>query len=426
MRRLFVIFGHQAIDSFFPSPILDWRSYIIDMGDFRSLYGSVGFSFEGRLTTLTDRARKLAMTAIYGAIESKMTMGETIFLRGDLTGLSTIDSPDTLTTKDVKGVIRLARAYDYTVHLVDAHHKNSPNPTDTNSAFDGVWEQKPDRKIMRGWVNMHDIAQILTVTPHDLSEYERIVLVGDIQGAGDELQELIAKVPGGLDSPHNFWIFVGDLFDRGTTPVTVYNTLLPERKNVVIVQGNHEIAVRRASLGTFNYDKPDDTIETLRQLEEAGITKRAVREELINRSVPFFAFTVGAREHWVSHGGVIPAVLDAVTAAPGRYVTGLLADEVLCRGTNNTERALYGKTNYRVFADELDTACARRGIVQWFGHRHEKRMEGMSPLDFEAIRPLESGVEHRGGFLTAVMLSNNGAVETLIRVPSTSTVKPFR
>ena len=378
MRRLFVIFGHQAIDS------------------------------------------------IYGAIESKMTMGETIFLRGDLTGLSTIDSPDTLTTKDVKGVIRLARAYDYTVHLVDAHHKNSPNPTDTNSAFDGVWEQKPDRKIMRGWVNMHDIAQILTVTPHDLSEYERIVLVGDIQGAGDELQELIAKVPGGLDSPHNFWIFVGDLFDRGTTPVTVYNTLLPERKNVVIVQGNHEIAVRRASLGTFNYDKPDDTIETLRQLEEAGITKRAVREELINRSVPFFAFTVGAREHWVSHGGVIPAVLDAVTAAPGRYVTGLLADEVLCRGTNNTERALYGKTNYRVFADELDTACARRGIVQWFGHRHEKRMEGMSPLDFEAIRPLESGVEHRGGFLTAVMLSNNGAVETLIRVPSTSTVKPFR
>jgi len=64
--------------------------------------------------------------------------------------------------------------------------------------------------------------------------------------------------------------------------------------------------------------------------------------------------------------------------------------------------------------------------VHWFGHRHEKRMEGMSPLDFEAIRPLESGVEHRGGFLTAVMLSNNGAVETLIRVPSTSTVKPFR
>ena len=163
MCRFFVIFGHQAIDSIFPSPILDWRSYIIDMGDFRSLYGSVGFSFEGRLTTLTDRARKLAMTAIYGAIESKMTMGETIFLRGDLTGLSTIDSPDTLTTKDVKGVIRLARAYDYTVHLVDAHHKNSPNPTDTNSAFDGVWEQKPDRKIMRGWVNMHDIAQILTV-----------------------------------------------------------------------------------------------------------------------------------------------------------------------------------------------------------------------------------------------------------------------
>lgn len=31
MRRLFVIFGHQAIDSIFPSPILDWRSYIIDM-----------------------------------------------------------------------------------------------------------------------------------------------------------------------------------------------------------------------------------------------------------------------------------------------------------------------------------------------------------------------------------------------------------
>lgn len=235
MRRLFVIFGHQAIDSIFPSPILDWRSYIIDMGDFRSLYGSVGFSFEGGLTTLTDRARKLAMTAIYGAIESKMTMGETIFLRGDLTGLSTIDSPDTLTTKDVKGVIRLARAYDYTVHLVDAHHKNSPNPTDTNSAFGGVWEQKPDRKIMHGWVNMHDIAQILTVTPHDLSEYERIVLVGDIQGAGDEFQELIAKVPGGLDSPRNFWIFVGDLFDRGATPVTVYNALLPERKNVVIV-----------------------------------------------------------------------------------------------------------------------------------------------------------------------------------------------
>ena len=433
MRALFVLFTSESqaasTTASFPLPQHpEWRPYALDLEEFQRIFGRQGFSFEQPISILPDRARKSAFDALCGALESRMNMGETIFLYGGLSPLE--HSPAQLKPKDIKAVIALARAYDYKIFPVHTGLETLPpapnNSTGKTFPDSGSWIRKPDRKIIQDWIALGEINSRLCLAPQDLSSYERIILVGDIQGAGDELQELITRVPGGLDDPKNFWIFVGDLFDRGASPVTVYHTMVPKRENVVILQGNHEIAVRRASTGTFNYDKPDDTLVTIEALNKAGITKRAVREDLINRSVPFYSFMVNSQEHWVSHGGVIPAVIDAVTLESGERLVGLLADEVFSRGTNHMSKALYGKTNYDNFADELDAACARRGIVQWFGHRHEKRMEGMSPLDFEAIRPLESGVEHRGGFLTAVMLTNNGAAETLIRVPSTSTVKPFR
>ena len=62
-----------------------------------------------------------------------------------------------------------------------------------------------------------------------LDNYHKVVVVGDIQGMGSELEKLISTLSPetGLSDENICWIFAGDLFDRGQNPEKVFDILEP-------------------------------------------------------------------------------------------------------------------------------------------------------------------------------------------------------
>ena len=67
------------------------------------------------------------------------------------------------------------------------------------------------------------------------------VIIGDVHGCVEELNQLLEKVYDSVDAVDEF-IFAGDLVDKGPGSVAVlrYVKALSALQNVTIVEGNHE------------------------------------------------------------------------------------------------------------------------------------------------------------------------------------------
>ena len=74
----------------------------------------------------------------------------------------------------------------------------------------------------------------------------RIIVIGDIHGCYDELQELIKKI--GIKEEDTI-ISLGDILDRGPKSLEVYDYLI-NRPNTIVLMGNHE---RKHLKGILSY-----------------------------------------------------------------------------------------------------------------------------------------------------------------------------
>jgi predicted kinase/predicted phosphodiesterase len=75
--------------------------------------------------------------------------------------------------------------------------------------------------------------------PMDADQYKKVVVVGDIHGCYDPLKKWFDEHP---FSEENLYVFIGDYIDRGLENDKVVEWLLQhyDRKNVVLLEGNHE------------------------------------------------------------------------------------------------------------------------------------------------------------------------------------------
>lgn len=200
-----------------------------------------------------------------------------------------------------------------------------------------------------------------------------VVVVGDVQSCGDALGQAVAA----LGTPETKWVFVGDLFDRGSDAARVWELL--ESLDSVVITGNHEKALLNALKGRGTKAATD---VTLKQLLSAGVTRRQL-EDWYRSTVPFFDFRAGGREFFVSHGGVLPETIRQIRE------TGCcdLPDDYFIFGAGtraNTYRRRYEFKNFPQLGDAK--------IVQLHGHRNESMENHVSP----GVIDLESGVERDG------------------------------
>lgn len=221
-------------------------------------------------------------------------------------------------------------------------------------------------------------------------------VVGDVQSCGGALEQAVNEL-GAADAK---WIFVGDLFDRGPDAGKVWKLL--KTLDHVVVTGNHEKSLLNALKGRGTKTATEDS---MKQLLTAGATRQQL-EDWYRSTVPFYDFRVGddsgltgerrekcgpagvaphtgAKEFFVSHGGVYPGTIREIRE------TGYcdLPDDYFIFGVGtrgNTYRRRYEFRNFPEMGDDK--------IVQLHGHRNEGKDNFVNP----GVIDLESGVEKDG------------------------------
>ena len=229
-------------------------------------------------------------------------------------------------------------------------------------------------------VTGEDIEQIW-LKPIDLSNYRKIVHIGDVHGCYTVLQKYLH----GQLEDDVFYIFLGDYLDRGVENVEVLKYLLEikDKKNVLLLTGNHEV-----SIYNYAHDIPAKSREfewvTKNQLNSANFDKKDL-SRLYYKLVQCAWYKFHDKEVFVCHGG-ISFMPENVT---------LVASEQMIKGVGRYE-------------DYLDVANAWEeksgGVYQIFGHRNTQASEiHVTPHVFN----LEGRVEF-GGCLRVVELDHEG------------------
>ncbi|WP_027234394.1 RNA ligase [Leisingera caerulea] len=230
----------------------------------------------------------------------------------------------------------------------------------------------------------------------DLSRYDRVVHIGDIQGCHAPLLDPRSPLKDGLD-PRTFYIFHGDLFDRGVQNGEVGKWFMQEvygRPNAVLIAGNHEDYVEhQARAGKGDIGLPDSEWARFSwpQLKEAGLTHRDCRR-IAEMSQDYLAYSWRGREVLCSHAGFArwPSNMDLVS----------------------THQLRRGNGRYEVDVDtEWSANEAGTGRVQVHGHRNSAMQPSTAaPLSIN----LEGQVEF-GGHLRFLKLDDAGFTPINIR-----------
>ncbi len=333
---------------------------------------------------------------------------------------------------EVQQYKHLAEKYRYRVYCVDftdipieqCLKQNKERPK---------WKQVPESSIRKNYSRFNqplpnyitmlkrDELDKLIIPPNDYSDkYENIKIFGDIHGCYTALSEALN---GELDND-TLYIFTGDYLDRGIENKETLEWFLNnyKRKNVVCLEGNHEIYLWYYSNGTgFENLTPETTLKQLNKFKERNQRRSAVEAVFTNKqlgysnsfknlTVPqiegiakkeirqFYRslwqcayFVFHGQKYLVTHGGISNFPKD------GRLY--LKSARQMIKGTGEFEDSDEIEQEFEFSAPD---------IIQVHGHRNILR----SPVKIsDRTYNLEGEVEF-GGCLRYITLKSDGSIET--------------
>lgn len=221
----------------------------------------------------------------------------------------------------------------------------------------------------------------------DLSEYKKIHHIGDVHGCYTALKKYINDNGGIKDD--EFYIFCGDYVDRGieNADVVKYLISIKDKKNVLMLEGNHERWLWLWANGCTGKSKEFELV-TKPQLEDAKIDKKDVRQ-LYRKFGQCAYYKYGKNIYLVTHAGlsVLPDNLTFVA----------------------TDQMIHGVGNYNDFEKIAETFAEKipSNYYQIHGHRNTKQV----PIRVnDRVFNLEGRVEF-GGDLRCVQLDKDGIHE---------------
>lgn len=354
---------------------MGWEPYTISTDNLRLLHGGPVIDEHGDFH-IDQKLSGKAWNMLFELVEGRMKNGE--FTVVDATHCS----KDTINKYRV-----LSDKYRYRVYIL-----RFDVPVETAIYQDGMrpqYKQVGEAVIRRmheqfkgvktGWAETfnHDDMNFyetkLKYIPEDVSRYEKIVHFGDLQGCADPLKKYFDENP---YSENNLYVFVGDLVDRGIQNAEVVQLMvdLCQRRNVVLVEGNHE-----HHLNCWGNDLPIVSDEfaqrTKPQLEEAGVDKKAVRE-LYRRTRQILYYQYDDKFVFVTHGGIpkIPNPRAIIEIATRQYIKGvgryeIDIDQIFEESTPKNEYQVHGHRNAHMRALSADQRSFNlEGGVEFGGH----------------------------------------------------------
>lgn len=184
----------------------------------------------------------------------------------------------------------------------------------------------------------------------DMSNYEKIIHIGDVHGCYTALMEYFKN---GFNDNY-FYIFVGDIIDRGIENVETVKFFIDavKRKNVLVLEGNHERWLWIYAHDGIGQSKEFELL-TKKQLEKSDIDKKEIRA--FYRKLGQLAwYQYNDKEVVVTHGGI--------ATLPENF-TKL-----------STHQIIHGVGNYNDFETIAETwmKTTPDNVYQIHGHRNTK------------------------------------------------------
>lgn len=361
------------------------EDYTLSPDDIRVLCSSTELQPTGEFKISQDRDNeKQVWDILFKLLEYRMSKGE----------FTVIDATCSK-TKDIQQYKDLASQYRYRMFIVDftdipldvclKQNKMRPEVKQVpQKAIENIYARFATQRIPGGvQVIKRDGFDALLERPIDLSEYRKVVFIGDIHGCYDTLMQYDDFKNGLQDDVE--YIFLGDYLDRGNQNAEVLKWLssIKDKPNVCLLEGNHERHIRDWGNGVPSVSQEFEK-KTKAQLENANIDRKEARE-LYRKCRQFSHFTYNGLEILACHGG-IPNLSTNLLYLP-------------------TDKFIHGVGNYNDYLTISESWMGQTKPNQYLVHGH-RNTEGSECRIADRVFNLEGRVEF-GGKLRIVELSND-------------------
>ena len=288
-------------------------------------------------------------------------------------------------TSDIKQYKDLADQYRYRMFIVDftdipletclAQNKMRPEYKQVpNEAIRKIYARFATQKIPSGVkIIKRDELNTLLEQPIDLSNYSKIIFIGDIHGCYDTLMQYPDFKDGLKDDVE--YIFLGDFIDRGNQNVEILNFInsIKDKSNVCLLEGNHEQWVY-----CYGCDMPTPSKDfekvTRKELINKEFDKKVARE-IYRKLRQFSHFTYNGLEILACHAG-IPNLKTNLLYLPtrdfihgvGQYSDYLTIADTWMKETKENQYLIHGHRNTEgTDIDVADRVFNLEGRVEFGG-----------------------------------------------------------
>ena len=360
------------------------KPYTLSADDIRLLCQSPIMQVDGT-EAISQSNDNVTWKTLFNLLEVRMQKGE----------FTVIDATNSKTS-EMNRYKEMCNTYRYRIYCVDftdipidevkrRNANREPLKRVADEAIDKMYSRFATQKIPSGIkVIKPDELDSIWIKKIDLSKYTRIHHIGDIHGCNTALQKYLSDNGGIKDE--EFYIFTGDYIDRGIENVEVVNYLISikDRKNVLMLEGNHERWLWLYTNDCVGKSKEFELI-TKPALNEAKVSKKDIRQ-LYRRFGQCAYYQYGEKTFLVTHAGLstIPENLSFVA----------------------TDQMIRGVGNYNDFERVADTflRTTSDNVYQIHGHRNTKNL----PIKVnDRVYNLEGRVEF-GGELRCVQVDKDG------------------
>lgn len=360
------------------------KPYTLSADDIRLLCQSPLMQVDGTVG-ISQANDNVTWKTLFTLLEVRMQKGE----------FTVIDATNSKTS-EMNRYKEMCNTYRYRIYCVDftdipieevkrRNANREPLKRVPDEVIDKMYSRFKTQKIPSGIkVIKPDELDTIWMKMFDLSEYKKIHHIGDIHGCNTALQKYLADNGGIKDD--EMYIFTGDYVDRGLENAEVVKFLISisDRKNVLMLEGNHERWLWLYANDCTGQSKEFELI-TRPALEEARIDKKDIRQ-LYRKLGQCAYYKYGDNIYLVTHAG-LSTMPDNLS-----YVA--------------TEQMIKGVGNYNDFEKIAETFINTTpdNVYQIHGHRNTKAL----PVKVnDRVYNLEGRVEF-GGCLRCVQVDKDG------------------
>ncbi len=382
MRSLIILRGSPASGKSTWVKQMGLENYCLSADNIRLLVQSPILSAEYNHRVISQQNDSYVWQLLFELLEERMKRGEFVIVDATHSRSSDFSRYNKLCER-----YRYRKYYvsfaDVPIEVCKERNKNREDYKRVpENVIDKMYSRLATQGKTSGWIEVdkNNFWNEVGVKLFDMNKYNKIHIFGDIHGCYSTLKEYFDNEP---FNEEDFYIFVGDYFDRGiqNRDVALFLNSIYDKKNVLLLEGNHE--------KWFNYYANDemDKIKSKtflhKTIPEIIDLDKSLFRNLYRKLGQIAYFEYDGTKYLVSHGGInmMPKELQLVA----------------------TEQLINGVGDYNVNIDEVFANNEKdNNIVQVHGHRNTYEINDVDKKSYN----LEGKIEF-GGYLKVLQLEKN-------------------